>query len=707
MFNTGFDRGTAGFPSPTVCPRTDGLPVCNHTWTTGLPPAVSMGDFRQQNALGRCYLPAAPAGHPQSPFPPSPLNSSGVSTNSSPFPKTPADSAFAYYGYGPFLRRNQGGQAPSAVTMEQARAADFHFQPVNAVPSPDTARVFSSRTLSSPPPHDNAEIKFRATSPPDSGERWSAATNDQTEPSFREPQSQGQAGPQAGPTGKDAKLGQELARNDTTPRVAEGPPKPRPKIRTPRPLDPDTKTRICETRRMGACLRCHNQRAKCEPNKDDPGNPLAPCTTCQGVKKGTKKTIHNLPCFRYKLTEILLYRCGGLGYTKRFTHEELVDIEGIGEQHVVYMTSDFAKTAIKLEVRLFQPSPDDILVRRFLDDDGVPREVPLPPYCLASIKKTSEEFDKYIQERALNGLLEAAENVDVPVIIRRTFEMIAKYCDALTETVTVKRKQGQEIRPNDQKELLLEAVRLWFAIRHGIGTSTLSGEGSEGLEPIHVQASAFPKGTAPNMPRMIVAQFDSIRHVRIYKRLFPKVLKLLEKVLTSKNMGAWFTAYLVTFLFLDLVGSASEDRHRWAHANSGGKPLESRYGTSHLAGFVEDLHWAGVVILMHWHYFKRVDLLDMKEWESPGKTALKWLNPEEVNFVKHTVLDLRLELDEIPTTPGEGCWDNSMFWVSQMFRSTSPSDYKWAPPEIFAREKPSVGRDTPHLSCRRRKPKRR
>jgi hypothetical protein len=45
-----------------------------------------------------------------------------------------------------------------------------------------------------------------------------------------------------------------------------------------------------------------------------------------------------------------------------------------------------------------------------------------------------------------------------------------------------------------------------------------------------------------------------------------------------------------------------------------------------------------------------------------------------------------------------------MFWVSQMFRSTSSSDYKWAPPEIFAREKPSVGRDA-EFSCCGRKPK--
>jgi hypothetical protein len=83
------------------------------------------------------------------------------------------------------------------------------------------------------------------------------------------------------------------------------------------------------------------------------------------------------------------------------------------------------------------------------------------------------------------------------------------------------------------------------------------------------------------MPRMIVAQFDSIRHERIYKVLFPRVLKLLEKVLTSKNMEAWLTGYLVTFLLLELIGSASKDRERWAYHNSGGKrPVSFLYKSS-------------------------------------------------------------------------------------------------------------------------------
>lgn len=90
------------------------------------------------------------------------------------------------------------------------------------------------------------------------------------------------------------------------------------------------------------------------------------------------------------------------------------------------------------------------------------------------------------------------------------------------------------------------------------------------MEPIHESGYPDP-GEVPNTPRMIVAQFDSIRHERIYKILSPQVLKAFDSVLTSKNMEVWFTAYLVAFLLLDLVSSASRDRLRWANSNSEGK----------------------------------------------------------------------------------------------------------------------------------------
>ena len=83
-----------------------------------------------------------------------------------------------------------------------------------------------------------------------------------------------------------------------------------------------------------------------------------------------------------------------------------------------------------------------------------------------------------------------------------------------------------------------------------------------------------------SVPRMIVAQFDSIRHERIYKQYCPKVLKTYESHLTSGNRETWFTLYLVTFLFLTLVGTASRDRLRHARQVAGSEAQVSRTATS-------------------------------------------------------------------------------------------------------------------------------
>ncbi len=47
----------------------------------------------------------------------------------------------------------------------------------------------------------------------------------------------------------------------------------------------------------------------------------------------------------------------------------------------------------------------------------------------------------------------------------------------------------------------------------------------------------------------------------------------------------------------------------------------------------------------------------------------------------------------IPTTPAEGCWEHELFWISKMFLSESSPTTYWTPPEIFSRDKPSIGRE--------------
>jgi len=488
------------------------------------------------------------------------------------------------------------------------------------------------------------------------------------------------------------------------------------------PLGEDKRKATCDTRSMGACIRCHNQRIRCHPNPLDPHNRDAPCQSCLAFSKDSKKTIHNIPCIRDKIIGIRIFRAGGLNLTKRFTHIQVVDVDvsdQLGPKRRVQMVQGLCnepkvvvrlcKAPIILDVRRFKPAPTDINERRYVAN-GYPASQPLQPFCLVNVESTAAQFNQYITANALLGLEEAVEKSDD--IVKRTFAMIAERCRSLTkapEDKNTKKGDKESKQTSDQRELLLNAVRLWFAIRHGIGSAWLDSS-SDTLDMDPVFEDDYPLYGRVDVPRMIVAQFDSIRHERIYKHLAPRVLKLYEQLITSSDMKNWFTIYLVTFLFLHQVSCISFDRYRRVRDNSGGRQQETRYGpigpspnspSDFVEGaFVEEIQHGGVVLLAYWQYFKRADLMSL-DWDNIADTKLSTLEPEQAELLRWTVEQLksvdpntgRTKLDSIPKTPAQGCWEHELYWVSRMFDSTSTRESQWSPPETFTRAKPSIGRE--------------
>ncbi|AEO63173.1 uncharacterized protein THITE_2108076 [Thermothielavioides terrestris NRRL 8126] len=196
-------------------------------------------------------------------------------------------------------------------------------------------------------------------------------------------------------------------------------------------FDEGLRTETSNTRIMGACLRCRNQRIRCVPNKNDSKSPLAPCETCLKVRRDSKKTIHNIPCLRVKVTSMEIYRRGGLGLTKRFDHTNVLDVSDHVDD-VVYdieIAQGICPHPLRLRVRRFRPQPTDITYRRYMDD-GVPKKQHIPAFCLADVKRTAREFSEYIDRYALTGLSEAARDSDD--LIRETFLMLMEHYNSLS-----------------------------------------------------------------------------------------------------------------------------------------------------------------------------------------------------------------------------------------------------------------------------------
>ncbi|KAM7184749.1 hypothetical protein V8F20_012082 [Naviculisporaceae sp. PSN 640] len=445
------------------------------------------------------------------------------------------------------------------------------------------------------------------------------------------------------------------------------------------------------TRGVGACMRCRAQRIRCSPS--DPNNPAGPCGPCSKVSKTNKKTIHRIPCYRYKFATMVLHRSGGLNYTKRFTHAQVIDIGDYCDNTIsmIEMTQGLCKMPVTLRVRRFKPRDGDEINRWWHDESGALREQSLQPFCLADVEKTAKQFKKYIDENALDGLEEAARYSDD--IVKGTFRMIANECRGIADPGKSRsKKTPKEVADQlEMRQFLCMVVKLWFAMRHETGTAWLCGP-----ETLVAPGVLMAPGEKPGVPRMIVAQFDSIRHERIYKDLEPRVLKKIESYICSCNMNAWFVVYLASFLLLHQVSKSSEDRRRWAADRANTSLVlqgdKTRYGPINhpLTALVEYIQESGRSLLLHWQYFKRCDLMNV-DWDNPSRAPLTHLRPYQLNFMKATVGMLKQSAGSIPATPDQGCWEHELFWISHLFGSPASNDKNWVPPEGFTRAKPSVG----------------
>lgn len=223
-------------------------------------------------------------------------------------------------------------------------------------------------------------------------------------------------------------------------------------------------------------------------------------------------------------------------------------------------------------------------------------------------------------------------------------------------------------------------------------------------------------------------------------QLAPEVLlRNLQDFLTSRNREAWFTVFLATLLLLHQVAVVSQDRYRYIKQSCEGKSLvritigplstalllmrsqDTRYGNRDypLTCLVEKLHDGVAVLLAHWQYFKRCELMNFN-WDDIGNSALMFLESHQVQFLKSIVERLKQRGERlasagfgspvtarlrsssaltivtalsIPSTPIEGCGEHELFWVSKIFLSEPLPGSDWAPPEGFTRHKPSVGRE--------------
>ncbi|KAF4457374.1 hypothetical protein F53441_703 [Fusarium austroafricanum] len=449
---------------------------------------------------------------------------------------------------------------------------------------------------------------------------------------------------------------------------------------------------VRRTREIGACVRCRFQKIKCYP---DPFNPEGKCKTCKKFSKTSPKTIHRVPCLRLRISDVILYRSGGLNLTQRWAGIEMRDIGDRLDTIIVSIkvSQNLCGAPLSMNVVRFKPRAGDVTARYWTDGllgNGKEtfKKKELASYCLADIYDTAERVRQYTIDKAVPAFLhtirEDCESELEGGAISKTYNAtIDRYMELQRA-----HKEGEELSQEDKKEMeiLANLLTLWCAIQHTVGSLYIEGNETLGMLP-ETEDKSYPLYGKVSVPRMIVAQFDNLNYNEVLERYKEKLLRDVDWLFNQDKKRWWFTIYLIVFILLREASRMTADRYRHARANYGSK---LRYS---IPAFVESLHESCNNILTHWHYYncdkwpkvtpaavKRKDhfdtlapkhldlvrqsrrdpevkkhLLVWKQYKSNNGNVPKITNRHDAKAIRYTGQQDKFD------------WDHPLYWVSQMF----------------------------------------
>ncbi|KAF5588430.1 hypothetical protein FPCIR_7188 [Fusarium pseudocircinatum] len=460
------------------------------------------------------------------------------------------------------------------------------------------------------------------------------------------------------------------------------------------------------TREISACVRCRFQKIKCIIDEQ---NPEGQCKTCKNFSKTSPKTIHRVPCLRLRIADVVLYRSGGLKLTKRWAGIEMRDIGDRLDTVAVTIevSQNLCGKPLRMNVVRFRPIDGDVTARYWTDGllgKATFKKKELANYCLENIYDTAESVRQYTIDNALPAFYhtiqeESASEAGEDPIIRTYLTAMARYMDLHNE-----HKSSGSLSRDDEKELEIfgNLFILWCAIQHTVGSLYIEGNETLGMLP-ETEDKSYPLYGKVSVPRMVVAQFDTLNYNEVLERYKEKLLRDIDWLFSQDKNRWWFTIYLVIFILLREASRMTADRYRHARANYGSS---LRYS---IPDFVEGLHVSCNNILIHWHYYNYDQWPTTRSGLTNGvgkNDHFETLAPKDRHLVKQNLKDpavkkhllvwkqykrdngkvpkitLQHDAGSIRYTGEQNKydWDHPLYWVSQMF------ERKWCPHPTYTRE---------------------
>ncbi|KAK0732259.1 hypothetical protein B0H67DRAFT_478582 [Lasiosphaeris hirsuta] len=420
------------------------------------------------------------------------------------------------------------------------------------------------------------------------------------------------------------------------------------------PADEVKKQQTAVTRQIRACIRCHLQRIRvcCFPSEEDPHGL---CLTCEL----SKPTFCRLPCIRYKVTDVPLFRLGPSDnyiWTKRWLGKSLKDISKWASEDTtsILLTQDHGGTAINVSVKKFIPVYGDTLNYFWITGSGHKKTLGCTPFAIANLEQVSAEVKRHIKQSVTEHVATFTDNRTA--ILSKTFSMV--------------------MRTAEQANLLNEVLELWVASRliekpWRVQCGQLLGHILEDNHPFFDSESPY-FGRIPVTP-MMDQQLDQVVIKTALLPLKRSVQRSLRSLIEANKPDHWFTIYLCIFVLLSNYEIATQHDRGYAIRYS----LQERFANYPL---LQGFHTGAKTMLAHFHYCNKGGTPFQLDW-SNTPAVVEWANlgSDQIAYMKDLVDTLKQECQDYKQLKRSRAYEVDGYLLSQLFDSSS----EWQPEHML------------------------
>ncbi|KAI1094938.1 hypothetical protein F5B19DRAFT_489837 [Rostrohypoxylon terebratum] len=397
-----------------------------------------------------------------------------------------------------------------------------------------------------------------------------------------------------------------------------------------------------ETRRIGSCIRCRMQRIRCEIN---PADKLGTCVTCMKVSNAK---VWRMPCLRYKITDVKLFKPGnvkGYEWTRRWVEGIPDDISQWASMEVktVRVTEGYTNQPVELRVRKFIPQEGDKLERSWVHD-GARKNVRIPPYAIVNLEEAKSIYTEYIKQ----GLPECCKKV----LSNKDRLLLVTYGAA------IKASRDPSTDPKESA-LLKKALQLWMAIRLTTKSTIIVGEETLGMSPDIMDDTSPLRGCIP-LPPVMGAQIELVLIHQIQSSLRREMLENLQTMTQANKHQTWFTTYLITFILLHNVALLCQ--HDAGYARKHG--IKSRFAREEM---VREYQMGANILLAYFHYCNKNIYPFSAKCKEQELSTIAELDETQIKLIQFTRSNIEKYKKYWAKIRQTDDYENDFYYISQLY----------------------------------------